>query len=73
MRKGLGFGGTNDKTNFKLWIDQDLDKSTVFNGNDMTYGFGSLVNPTTTNLNITKMQVWALGNDNDLKNLFEYW
>lgn len=55
MRRGIGFGGNNDKTNFKLWIDQDLDKSTVYNGNDQTYGFGSLVNPATTNLNITKM------------------
>jgi hypothetical protein len=33
-RQGLGFGGNNDRQNFKLWIDQDIDKSTVFNGHD---------------------------------------
>ncbi len=29
MRKGLGFGGDKNKQNFKLWIDQDMDKSMV--------------------------------------------
>lgn len=33
-RKGLGFGGNKDKEHFKLWIDQDIDKSTVYNGID---------------------------------------
>ena len=69
MRKGIGFGGNNFKQNFKLWIDQDIDKSTVFNGHDETYGFGSLLNPSTTKLNITRMQIWALGTDDDIKNL----
>ena len=41
-RKGIGFGGDNQKDNFKLWIDEDIDRSTVFNGNDPTYGFGPL-------------------------------
>lgn len=31
MRKGLGFGEDKNKQNFKLWIDQDMDKSTVCN------------------------------------------
>ena len=34
MRRGIGFGGNSHKQNFKLWIDQDVDKSTVFNGPD---------------------------------------
>lgn len=63
MRKGIGFGGNKDKQNFKLWLDQDLDKSTVFNGQDSTYGFGSLVNPNTTQLNITKIEIWGLGGE----------
>lgn len=52
FRKGLGFGGSNDLKNFKLWIDEDLDKSTVQNGYDMTYGYGSLAGPTTEKLRI---------------------
>lgn len=40
-RKGIGFGG-QDKEQFKLWLDEDLDKSKVFNGNDPTYGYGAL-------------------------------
>lgn len=47
IRKGLGFGGNKYKENFKLWIDEDLDKSTVFNGNDPTYGFGCLASSST--------------------------
>lgn len=73
LRKGIGFGGNAFKENFKLWIDQDLDKSTVFNGNDDTYGFGSLVSASITQLNITKMEIWALGTPADLQNLFDYW
>lgn len=55
LRRGIGFGGNKNKQDFKLWIDQDLDKSTVFNGNDPTYGYGSLANPMSTNLSITRM------------------
>lgn len=33
-RKGIGFGGDNELNNFKLWIDEDMDKSTVYNGYD---------------------------------------
>jgi hypothetical protein len=54
-RQGIGFGGDDHKQNFKLWIDQDFDKSTVFNGHDNTYGFGSLIGPSTTQLNIIKL------------------
>lgn len=54
-RRGLGFGGDFAKGNCKLWIDQDLDKSTVYNGNDPTYGYGSLANPQSTTLSIKKM------------------
>lgn len=54
-RQGLGFGGDDHKQNFKLWIDQDIDKSTVYNGYDPTYGFGSLITAGTTQLNITKL------------------
>lgn len=54
-RRGIGFGGDANKKNCKLWIDQDLDKSSVFNGNDVTYGYGTLANPMSTNLSIRKM------------------
>lgn len=71
--KGLGFGGDYAKENCKLWIDQDLDKSTVFNGNDKTYGYGLLANPMSQNLNITKMEIWGLGNNFDLQKQAQYW
>lgn len=54
-RKGIGFGGDKFKDNCKLWIDQDLDKSKVFNGNDQTYGFGALANPYSNDLYIRRM------------------
>ena len=41
-RKGIGFGGNIELKNFKLWIDEDMDKSTVYNGYDQTYGYGAL-------------------------------
>lgn len=41
--------------NFKLWIDEDMDKSKVFNGNDATYGYGALAGPGTSNLDIVRM------------------
>lgn len=66
LRKGIGFGGDNNKQHWKLWIDQDLDKSTVYNGVDSTYGFGAVLNPSTSKLNIIKMQIWGLGNEIDL-------
>ena len=60
-RKGIGFGGTDEWENFKLWIDQDMDKSKVFNGNDKTYGYGALAGVGTTNLSIKRMEIWGLG------------
>jgi hypothetical protein len=54
-RKGIGFGGTKEFSNFKLWIDEDMDKSKVFNGNDHTYGYGALAGPGTANLNIVRL------------------
>ena len=52
-RKGIGFGGNREKlNNFKLWLDEDLDKSKVYNGYDMTYGYGPLAGQLTENLKI---------------------
>ena len=65
-RKGIGFGGDNDKKNFKLWIDEDIDKSYVFGGKDSTYGYGNLVNPGTDHVNIVRMEVWGLGHKYNL-------
>lgn len=72
-RKGFGFGGTKNKENFKLWIDEDIDKSTVFNGNDPTYGFGPLANIATDTLSIRTMEIWGLGNQRNLDEQAEYW
>ena len=47
--------------NFKLWLDEDLDKSKVFNGNDATYGYGALAGSGTSNLSIKRMEIWGLG------------
>lgn len=73
MRKGIGFGGDKFKENFKLWIDEDLDKSKVHNGNDPTYGFGALASISTKTLSIRKLEIWGLGSHSDLKNQEEYW
>ena len=54
-RKGFGFGGDEDKKNFKLWIDEDMDKSSIYSGKDSTYGFGMLASPGTERLNIRRM------------------
>lgn len=72
-RRGIGFGGDFGKQNCKLWIDQDLDKSTVFNGDDPTYGFGQLANPLSTALAIRKMEIWGLGTKFDLEKQALYW
>lgn len=54
-RKGIGFGGTNDMHHFKLWIDEDMDKSKVHNGNDATYGYGALAGSGTSILSIKRL------------------
>ena len=68
MRKGIGFGGDKYKENFKLWIDENLDKSKVHNGNDPTYGFGTLASIATSTLDIRKIEIWGLGTSHDLVN-----
>jgi hypothetical protein len=60
-RRGIGFGGNEDHKQFKLWIDEDIDRSTCFNGRDLTYGFGTLAGPGTEKLNIRKLEFWGLG------------
>jgi hypothetical protein len=54
-KKGIGFGGNNELKNFKLWIDEDIDKSTVCNGYDQTYGYGGLAGAATEQLNIERI------------------
>lgn len=54
-RKGIGFGGDKDLKNYKLWIDEDLDKSTVYNGYDTTYGYGPLTGQLNETLKIERM------------------
>ncbi len=44
-----------------------MDKSKVFNGNDLTYGYGALASPGTTQLNIKRMEIWGLGSKDNLK------
>ena len=72
-RKGLGFGGNEDKKNFKLWIDGDLDHSTVYNGKDNTYGFGHVATFNTEKLHIKRLEFWGLGHQFDLDNHKKYW
>jgi hypothetical protein len=66
-RKGMGFGGDSSRDNCKLWIDQDLDRSKVYNGNDHTYGFGNLANPSSEVLYVRNMEIWGLGSKFDLE------
>ena len=54
-RRGFGFGGNKHKENMKLWIDEDIDRSTVYNGNDPTYGYGPLAGLGTSTLSIRKL------------------
>jgi hypothetical protein len=46
---------------FKLWIDEDMDKSKVHNGNDSTYGYGALAGSGTSILSIKRLEIWGLG------------
>jgi hypothetical protein len=72
-RKGFGFGGNHEKQNFKLWIDEDLDRSTVYNGKDLTYGYGALASSGTDKLSIKRMEVWGLGNQHNVDDKIQYW
>jgi len=72
-RRGLGFGGDTDKKNFKLWIDEDIDKSSCHNGKDSTYGFGNLVSYGTQTLNIRRMEIWGVGHKYNLEDQHKYW
>ena len=65
-RRGFGFGGNKNKENFKLWLDEDLERSTVFNGNDPTYGFGTLASSATDVLSIRKLEIWGLGDQHNI-------
>lgn len=72
-RKGFGFGGDNDKQHFKLWLDEDLDRSTVYNGKDPTYGYGALASSATDKLCIKRMEVWGLGSQHNIEEQIQYW
>ena len=72
-RKGFGFGGNSDKQHFKLWLDEDLERSTIFNGKDPTYGYGSLASSGTNKLNIRRIEIWGLGSQFDIEEQAKYW
>lgn len=58
---------------FKLWIDEDMDKSKVHNGNDSTYGYGALAGSATSILNIRRLEIWGLGTKENLEEKNQYW
>ncbi len=59
--------------NFKLWIDENIDNSTVYNGHDMTYGSGHLAGPLTERLRIERIEIWGLGTEANLRDQEQYW
>lgn len=60
-------------SHFKLWIDEDMDKSKVYNGNDPTYGYGALAGSATSILNIRRLEIWGLGTKENLEDKNQYW
>jgi hypothetical protein len=77
VKDGIDLGefesGEHKTLDITLQIDEDMDKSTVFNGHDETYGFSTLLSPGTTQLTITKLEIWGLGSEEDYANQENYW
>lgn len=51
FKVGLGFGG-NDFTNFRLWIDEDMEAGCHVNPDDATYEKGYIARPDISKLNV---------------------
>ena len=56
-----------------MWIDEDIDYSSVYNGKDNTYGFGNLATYGTEKLNIKRLEFWGLGHDYNIEDQKNYW
>ena len=62
-----GFGGGLDET-YRLWIDENIIQKSYVTVIDEVYKDGCLISSSNTNLNIIDVEVWGLGNENDLRN-----
>lgn len=50
-----------------------MDKSSVFNGKDSTYGYGCLAGSGTERLSVRRIEVWGLGSQHNIQDQVDYW
>lgn len=57
----MGFGGNNDHTSFRIWIDDEIETKSKVSSEDETYQPGYLAGDIEGKINILKLEVWGLG------------
>lgn len=63
---GIGFGGILGKE-FRLWIDyKDMQNKSYVREQDETYRNGSLIDPVMRKYQLTYLEVWGIGKDNEV-------
>ncbi|KAM3129052.1 hypothetical protein pb186bvf_018830 [Paramecium bursaria] len=64
---GMGFGGNNDHTSFRIWIDDEIETKSKVSSEDDTYQPGYLAGDIEGKINILKLEVWGLGGQQALE------
>lgn len=60
LPNGIGFGGTPDGQNCRIWIDEDFKEQSYVKKDDTSYESGHLVDPHIKKLYINLIEVWAI-------------
>lgn len=68
---GMGFGGSNDYKQFRIWIDDAIEEKSYVSPEDDTFAIGFLLNQN-SKLCITAIEIWGLGTEEHLQKQINY-
>ena len=71
-RVGLGFGGTEDYGQFRLWLDDDLENKSQVLADDDTYTTGYIAGDLEGKLEIDRIEIWGIGGASALEKQAKY-
>jgi hypothetical protein len=65
---GLGFGGNFNRTQFRIWIDEQISTESYVGKEDSTYQTGYILDPVYNKqkLNICEIEAWGLYKEEDV-------
>jgi len=63
----LGFGGNEGHSKYRIWVDDDIITKSYTMPEDEAYANGYLLDPMIDKLNVHTLEVWGIGNQENIE------